>query len=154
MKPELVIFIGVPASGKSTFYAARFFATHVRINLDMLRTRTREKIILDACLAAKQNLVIDNTNITKDDRASYIQLAKKAGFSVTGYYFQSVLKDCLARSEQRTGKQKIHPFGIIFKHKHLQLPTPDEGFEKLFYIEMAPEQSFLVKDWQAETPAE
>jgi len=36
---EAVIFVGLQAAGKSTFYRERFFDTHVRINLDMLRTR-------------------------------------------------------------------------------------------------------------------
>jgi predicted kinase len=40
---EAVIFVGIQASGKSTFYCQRFFATHMRISLDMLRTRRRER---------------------------------------------------------------------------------------------------------------
>lgn len=39
---EAVILCGIQASGKSAFYSERFFHTHVRINLDMLRTRRRE----------------------------------------------------------------------------------------------------------------
>jgi hypothetical protein len=44
--PQAVIFIGVQASGKSTFYMDRFFRTHMRINLDMLHTRNRERLLL------------------------------------------------------------------------------------------------------------
>ena len=36
---QVVILIGIQGSGKSTFCRKRFFDTHVRINLDMLRTR-------------------------------------------------------------------------------------------------------------------
>jgi hypothetical protein len=43
---EAVVFSGVQGVGKSTFYRERFFATHVRINLDMLRTRNREDVLL------------------------------------------------------------------------------------------------------------
>ena len=57
---EAVILIGIQGSGKSTFCRDRFFNTHVRINLDMLKTRHREKLFLDACLAAKQPFVVDN----------------------------------------------------------------------------------------------
>ncbi|MBL8896636.1 MAG: ATP-binding protein, partial [Planctomycetes bacterium] len=32
---EAVLLIGIPASGKSSFYAERFASTHLRINLDM-----------------------------------------------------------------------------------------------------------------------
>ena len=45
---EGVIFVGIQASGKSTFYRERFFDTHLRINLDMLKTRNREQILLRA----------------------------------------------------------------------------------------------------------
>ncbi|HWE94100.1 MAG TPA: hypothetical protein VG269_09070 [Tepidisphaeraceae bacterium] len=38
---EAVIFCGVQGSGKSTFFRERFFDTHLRLNLDMLRTRHR-----------------------------------------------------------------------------------------------------------------
>ena len=43
LKMEAVILIGIQGAGKSTFYKDRFFNTHVRINLDMLKTRHREK---------------------------------------------------------------------------------------------------------------
>ena len=49
---EAILFIGIQASGKSTFFAERFFKTHVRINLDMLRTRHREELLVKACLEA------------------------------------------------------------------------------------------------------
>ena len=65
---EAVIFVGIQGSGKSTFFRDRFFDTHVRINLDMLRTRPREKIFLEASLEAKQKFVLDNTNLTREER--------------------------------------------------------------------------------------
>ena len=40
----------------------RFFRTHVRLSLDMLRTRHRERLLFQAYLEAKQSFVIDNTN--------------------------------------------------------------------------------------------
>ncbi|MBN1315005.1 MAG: hypothetical protein JXA42_06040 [Anaerolineales bacterium] len=36
---QAVIFIGIQATGKSTFFKERFFNTHVRISLDLLKTR-------------------------------------------------------------------------------------------------------------------
>jgi predicted kinase len=56
---EAVIFIGIQGSGKSSFYRQHFFNTHIRINLDMLKTRHREKIFVRACLEAKQRFVVD-----------------------------------------------------------------------------------------------
>ena len=90
---EAVIFVGIQASGKSTFYRERFFATHVRINLDMLRTRHRERQFFETCLRASQPLVIDNTNPTRAERQTYIAAAQAATFGVVGYYFQSSVED-------------------------------------------------------------
>ena len=84
-----VILIGIPASGKSTFCKERFFNTHVRISLDMLKTRHREKLLFQACIAAKQSFVIDNTNASTVERKRFIQPAREAGFKVIGYYFSS-----------------------------------------------------------------
>jgi predicted kinase len=78
---EAVIFVGIQASGKSTFYLQRFFETHVRINLDMLRTRHREQVLIEACVAGKQSFVIDNTNATREQRARYIAPARAASDS-------------------------------------------------------------------------
>ena len=84
---QLIIFTGVQASGKSSFYLLNLYHSHLRINLDMLKTRHRENIIFEACLTSKTKMVIDNTNPTKIDRARYIQRAKDAGFEVISYYF-------------------------------------------------------------------
>ena len=64
---ELIVFIGLQASGKSSFYAQKFSDTHIRVNLDMLK----EKILFQACLDAKQPVFIDNTNPTIEDRQRY-----------------------------------------------------------------------------------
>jgi len=43
---EAVIFVGIQATGKSSFYRKHFFDTYVRINLDMLKTRYRERLLV------------------------------------------------------------------------------------------------------------
>jgi predicted kinase len=47
---EAVIFCGIQGAGKNTFFKEHFFRTHVRISPDLLRTRHREKVFLNACL--------------------------------------------------------------------------------------------------------
>ena len=74
---EAVIFCGIQGVGKSTFFKDRFFRTHVRISLDLLRTRNRERIFLAACLESGQRFVVDNTNPTRNERSVYIQAAKE-----------------------------------------------------------------------------
>jgi hypothetical protein len=48
---EAIIFCGIQATGKTGFYKERFLQTHVRISLDLLKTRYREDLLLDACIA-------------------------------------------------------------------------------------------------------
>ena len=73
---QAIIFIGIQASGKSTFFQQRFFHSHLRLNLDMLKMRHREQVLLRACLEAKQPFVVDNTNATRADWAKDIRAAK------------------------------------------------------------------------------
>ncbi|PPT09582.1 polynucleotide kinase 3-phosphatase-like [Geitlerinema sp. FC II] len=131
---EGIIFIGIQGSGKSTFYFQNFANTHIRINLDMLKTRHREKLIFEACLEAKQPLVIDNTNPTKADRTRYIPHLKTYKFSVIGYYFESSLPECLHRNNQRSGKAKIPEIGVRSTYKKLEIPDYSEGFDRLFSV--------------------
>ncbi len=145
--PQAVILIGVQATGKSTFFKERFADTHVRINLDMLRTRHREKLILEACLQAGQSFVVDNTNPTREDRQRYVPLAKTAGFEVIGYYFQAELSALLQRNRQRNDKTPIPIAGVQAAYRKLQVPSLAEGFDKLFYVRIDPQGQFVVEAW-------
>jgi predicted kinase len=141
---EAVILIGVQGSGKSTFYREKFFDTHARINLDMLRTRQREQLLFTACLNAKQPFVIDNTNPLPADRQRYIGAARAAGFRVVAYYFDVPLKDAIRRNNQRTGKQKVPVPAIAGAFRKLQPPTAAEGFDAIFRVSLSPDGSFVV----------
>ena len=143
---EAIIFVGIPASGKSTFYLQRFFETHIRINLDMLRTRHWEQTLIEACIAAKQPFVVDNTNVTREERARYIPQAKAAGFRVVGYYFQSNLRDCLERNRGRAPSRVVPEKGIAARHHRLQEPALDEGFDQLCYVTISAEAGFIVQE--------
>jgi predicted kinase len=147
---EAVIFTGIQGSGKTTFYRERFFDTHVRISLDVLRTRHREQLLLVACLEGKQPFVIDNTNPTAGDRARYVCAAKAAGFRVASYFFETSLRDAIRRNNQRSGKKKIAIPGVAGTFKKLQPPTPAEGFDKQFVVTIRPEGGFAV----AQSPVE
>src|SRR5262249_7961319 len=124
---EAVIFIGLQGAGKSTFYHERFFATHMRINLDMLKTRRRERQFLQVCIETGQKFVVDNTNPTRTDRQVYIEAAKKAGFRVIGYYFDSTIEECKRRNEKRPGKERIPVPGILAAARRMEVPSKDEG---------------------------
>jgi predicted kinase len=141
---EAVIFIGVQGAGKSTFYRQRFFDTHVRINLDMLRTRHRERLLLEACLAAGQSFVVDNTNPTAADRARYVVPARQHGFRVIAYFFDVDLRDAMRRNRQRPGAKNIPAVGVSATFRKLQPPAAAEGFDQIFTVQVREPNQFLV----------
>ena len=139
---NMVILIGLPASGKSTFYNRMFSKTHLRINLDMLKTRTREKALIDTCLLTKTPFVVDNTNVKVADRKGYILLAKEHGFLVHGYYIASSVERCLAMNDLR--QEKVPRVAILAKKKHFEYPSINEGFDSLFYVH----HDFSIEPWK------
>jgi len=144
---EAVILIGIQASGKSSFYKERFFDTHVRINLDMLKTKHRQRVLLDACLAGKQPFVVDNTNVTAEMRSYFIGAARTAGFRVVGYYLRSDVSGGLDRNSKREERARVPDKGLLGTYKQLQLPSRAEGFDALYYVRINAEGSFVVEEW-------
>ncbi len=147
---QAIIFIGIQATGKSTFYTQHFFKSHIRLSLDMLRTRYREQLLFNACLEAKQPFVVDNTNPTVEERAKYIVRAHIHRFNVVGYYFQSSAQAALERNATRSGVERVPDKGILGTYKRLQLPSFDEGFDQLYHISMGENNLFVIKEWQHE----
>jgi predicted kinase len=141
---EAVIFVGAQGAGKSTFYSERFFDTHVRISLDVLKTRRREQLIFEACLAAAQSFVVDNTNPLTIDRARYVGPARAAGFRVLAYFFATPLREAMRRNNLRKFKQKIPAVAVEATFKKLQRPAPEEGFDELHTVELSADDQFLV----------
>ncbi|MEO0590544.1 MAG: AAA family ATPase [Pseudomonadota bacterium] len=147
---ELVLFLGIQATGKSTFYKQRYADTHIRLNLDMLRTRHRETILLNACLAAKQPCVIDNTNPTKLERARYIEAAQQNNFSVKGLFFASGIEAALSRNQSRPKDKIIPELAIRGTRNRLETPDYGEGFDRLHYVTTTESGDFSVVEWESD----
>ena len=145
---EVVILMGIPGAGKSTFYRQRFFDTHVRINLDMLRTRHRERTLFHACLACGQDVVIDNTNPTAADRARYIGSAKAVGARIIGFYFRSRVSEAMRRNVEREGVRRVPDKAIFGIAGRLERPALSEGFDTMFYVKCAGPGEFSVAEWK------
>ena len=142
----MIVFIGIQASGKTTFYN-KLLACHgyAHINLDTLRTRNKECLAIQACYNQRKSFVIDNTNPEKTDRLRYIPDAKEHGYEVIGIFFQSIVRDCIARNEERESKVPLR--AIPCTQNKLQLPEYAEGFDKLYFVRIK-ENEFDITDWR------
>jgi predicted kinase len=141
---QAVVLVGIQASGKSAFYKQRFFDTHVRISRDLLRTRNRESLLMDACIRAQQPFVIDNTNPLAEERARYILPARAARFRVVCYFFRTETRAAIARNAKREGSARIPIPGILGTYKKLEEPRPEEGFDEIYLVTLTPENEFVV----------
>lgn len=142
---QIIILIGIPASGKSSFYKELFFNSHIRISLDLLNTRNKEGKLLQYCFETQSKMVIDNTNVSKGDRRKYIELAQHNKYEVIGYYFESNIQDCLERNKNR--KDSINEIGIKSKYKELEKPLFEEGFDKIFNVKII-DDKFEISNYE------
>ncbi|HET7639703.1 MAG TPA: AAA family ATPase, partial [Ktedonobacteraceae bacterium] len=68
---EMIILIGLQASGKSTFYRTHFAATHEHVSKDLLRAsknknkNQQQAELIERAFQEKRSIVVDNTNATR-----------------------------------------------------------------------------------------
>lgn len=147
-----MILIGLPASGKSTFYRQRFAGTHDHVSKDLMRharspERRQQRLVAES-LAAGRPVVVDNTNATRAERASIIALARGRGVPVVGYYFETTAADALRRNRAREGRARIPDVAIFAARKRMEAPERSEGFDRLYRVRMnEAEHSFEVSEF-------
>ncbi len=144
---EAVLLIGLQASGKSTFYRQMLAEYYVHINLDTLHTRNKERLLLEHCLQNGYSFAVDNTNPSIAERKKYIVPAKEYGYEIKGYFFQSVIADCVERNRTRQGKARVPDKAIVYTSNRLELPSYREGFDYLYYVWLE-QGRFLIEEWK------
>jgi bifunctional polynucleotide phosphatase/kinase len=79
-KTEMIIMVGFPASGKSTF-SQRFLIPkgYVHVNRDTLGTQKKCETLAASTLDEGKSVVIDNTNPSRSAREEYIRIATERG---------------------------------------------------------------------------
>ena len=128
---EVVVFSGVQGSGKSTWYANNYLHTHVRLSLDLLGTRNRETVLLHACLAVEQKVVIDNTNVTAAARSRYARLAKASGCEAVLIVFHAPPDVAITRNAQRDPAARVPDIAILGTAAKREPVTWEEGFDRI-----------------------
>ena len=144
--PTMAIMIGIQGSGKSTF-CKEHLSGFTRISLDELHTRSKETAALEKAIQDHCDIVVDNTNPTIEERKRYLELAKANGYKIIGYFMQSKIRDCIERNRTRTGKARVPDTAVAATSNKLQIPSPAEGFDKLYYISIT-ENGFQIDEWR------
>jgi DNA 3'-phosphatase len=128
---HLVIMVGSPASGKSYYSQELESKGFLRINKDTMKTdKVIEKTFNDG-IKNGLNIVIDNTNPTKESRAKMISVAKKASYFVTIVWMNFPISVVEYLDNYRIAKYKNQEFhvpivGMRVYYKKLEKPTKQE----------------------------
>jgi DNA 3'-phosphatase len=128
---HLVIMVGSPASGKSYYSLELEKKGFVRINKDTMKTDKVAEKAFNAAFKDGRNIVVDNTNPTKEARAKWIAAAKKASYSVTVVWMNFPMPVVEFLDNYRIYKNKnqdTHVPAVAMRvyYKKLEAPTQDE----------------------------
>jgi len=134
---EMVLFVGYPAAGKSTFAKTHLIPKgYIHINRDTLKTQEKCQKVAASALDEGKSVVIDNTNGDPSVRKEYIFLAKDRGVPVRCFWFQTSFE--LAQHlnyfrERLTDGESHHVprVGYATFKKYFQEPTLAEGFTQI-----------------------
>lgn len=134
---EIIVLCGIPASGKSTFYEKKLKNSFEIISLDYLKDRANELRVIKACLSENKSFVIDNTNVSKEDRERYIDIARKKHISITCCFFKPDVKKSITRNKSRkfNGGRFVPEQVIYIMNNKFEIPSYDEGFNDIYIIE-------------------
>ncbi|HEX6161658.1 MAG TPA: ATP-binding protein [Thermoanaerobaculia bacterium] len=139
---ELVLLVGLQASGKSTYYRDRLAETHVLVSKDLMpnnRNRdVRQLALIEAALAEGKSVAVDNTNPTPAVRAPLIALGKRYNARVIACYFETNVKDSVVRNRRREGRARVPDVAIFSTAKKLVPPAFAEGFDQVHVIAAPP----------------
>lgn len=137
---EVVILIGLPASGKSSFYRERFAGSHDHVSKDLMRNSARaastQQQAVAASLARGRSVVVDNTNPSRAGRAAIIGVARQHGASTSAYYFDAAAGDAVRRNRLRQGRERVPDVAIFTARKRLEPPTAAEGFDRMYVVRL------------------
>ena len=144
-KGVVVLAIGLPGSGKTTWFGRRGVSP---LSGDMLRGilfddveeqryqglvfSTLRSMLRARLIAHMPWNYVDATNLSIHERRQWIKMAKSFGYEVHAVFFDVPLEVCLARNRQRD--RSVSEDVMRKMAEKLKPPVFEEGFEKITVV--------------------
>jgi bifunctional polynucleotide phosphatase/kinase len=151
---KMIILVGLPGSGKSTL--ALQLPDYNRICQDLLGNRKDCESAAKRFLSQGKSVIIDRTNISKEQRRYFINIAKDFNAKVYCIFFRIPMVECIKRVKERKGHKTI-PSGtpdskieeIVNKFSNsLEAPEWIEGYENIHIITTGTDVSVIINEFQ------
>jgi bifunctional polynucleotide phosphatase/kinase len=139
---EVIVFVGPPGAGKSTFWK-NHLSQYTWINCDKMRTKRKCLENLEKSLRSKKSCVIDNQNSTAALRLEYLTVALKYSVNVRCFVFLPHRDFALHLDKLRKiNKARKHLSGYVGQvavkkfYRDFEYPTLEEGFQEIKEIDL------------------
>jgi predicted kinase len=146
---DLVVLIGLQASGKSTFCRQRLAASHAVVSKHAFRKarhrQRRQMRLVAEALAAGRSVVVDNTNPSPAEWQPLIQAGRAHGATVIGYWFPPDPPGAAARNASRDEHSRVPDVGFYATLGRLRRPHLADGFDRLFAVAFDGAGGFLIE---------
>ncbi|XP_068563020.1 bifunctional polynucleotide phosphatase/kinase [Cebidichthys violaceus] len=153
-RTEVIVAVGFPASGKSTFFQTHVIPKgYVYVNRDTLGSWQSCVSACERALKEGRSVAVDNTNPDPESRKRYVDVAKAAGVQCRCFHFSASLEQAKHNNRFRemvpSNSKHVKVNDMIFHSykKHFVAPALPEGFSEILQIHFAPD----FKDGQSET---
>lgn len=142
---EVVVAVGLPAAGKSTFTKEHMVPNgYVSANRDTVGSWQKCVAMCEQSLKSGKSVFIDNTNPDVESRRRYVEVAKKAGVPVRCFMFTATIEMAKHNNTFREmtytgqGHQPVNDMVFnSYKSKYVA-PSLDEGFTEIVKIHFVP----------------
>jgi len=129
----VMVLVGYPASGKSTFVKNVLRTNgYDCVSRDELRTMSKCLKQAKQLLEKNTSIVVDNLNASVADREKWIELGQEMKAEIVAVHFRVPMTRALEWNKKR--EKKIPAVVFYAFRKKFELPTLDEGFDHIYSI--------------------